>query len=118
MSKKNYTKYSKPDAELIVDDLVEDLNKAIAETPVETVVEEPVVKPEPKKPKTAIGIVKDCARLNVRVNPNIKAEVVTTANVNTTVQIDLSKSTDGWYKVCTETGAEGFCMKDYIEIKS
>ena len=75
---------------------------------------EPEVAPAPVPPKT--GIVVDCARLNVRKKPNADAEVVCVIGRSTEVMVDEENSTRTFYKVCTEAGVEGYCMKQFIEI--
>lgn len=63
-----------------------------------------------------IGVVSDCDRLNVRKTPSRNALVVAEIDVDTEVMIDLDNSTAGWYNICTATGVEGFCMKDFITV--
>lgn len=77
------------------------------------VVEEPVVAPEPE---VVEGCVVDCARLNVRSAPSIKARVLCEIARDDVVTIDTDKSKNEWYSVCTEAGVNGFCMKKYIQI--
>lgn len=72
---------------------------------------EPEITPEPKT-----GIVVDCARLNVRKKPSTDAEVVHIIERWAKVLIDEENSTKSFYKVCTEVGAEGYCMKQFIEV--
>lgn len=96
MSKKDYTKFSKIDERKI--------KEAVAEF-------EDAVSPESKE-----GIVVDCLRLNVRVAPYSDADILTVVDASTHVMIDESESVEDFYKVCTETGAEGYCMKSYIKI--
>lgn len=72
---------------------------------------EPEITPEPKT-----GIVVDCARLNVRKKPNADAEVVYVIERSDKVMIDEENSTKNFYKVCTEVGAEGYCMKQFIDV--
>lgn len=62
------------------------------------------------------GVVIDCARLNVRRAPSTNATVVCEIAKNTKVVIDMDKSKNDWYSICTEAGVTGFCMKKYIEI--
>lgn len=75
---------------------------------------EPEVAPAPVPPKT--GIVVNCARLNVRKKPNADAEVVYVIGRSARVMIDEENSTKNFYKVCTEVGAEGYCMKQFIDV--
>lgn len=63
------------------------------------------------------GIVTDCAKLNVRQEPNVDSDIVTVINVGTRVIVDEDSSTDDFYKIVTASSVEGFCMKDYIEIQ-
>lgn len=76
------------------------------------VVEEPV-----KVEKFKMGKVEGCSKLNVRKRPNATAEVVCTIDKNTDVEINIDKSTAKFYKICTATGVQGFCMKDFIAVK-
>lgn len=78
------------------------------------IIPEPEVAPAPVPPKT--GIVIDCARLNVRKKPSADAEVVVIIERSAKVLIDKEQSTKNFYKVCTEAGAEGYCMKQFIKI--
>ena len=101
--------------------MVEALNnqksKVVESTPV--VISEPEVAapavPEVEAPKN-LGKVVGCVRLNVREEPSTKASVVFEINVGSTVFIDETCSTDEFYKICTEYGVEGYCMKKFIEI--
>lgn len=63
-----------------------------------------------------IGVVCDCDRLNVRKAPSRNAPVAAEIDVGTEVMIDPDNSTVGWYNICTASGIEGFCMKDFITI--
>lgn len=55
-------------------------------------------------------------KLNVRKQPNKDSEVVTEVCGNTKLEIDLNLSNFGWYKVHTESGLEGYCMKEYVSV--
>ena len=78
------------------------------------VVEEVVVAPEPKE---VVGVVKECAKLNVRTHPSMLASIITEIKVGTKVVIDETESTEDFYRVCTEAGVEGFCMKKFIAVE-
>ena len=108
----NYTNYSKPQPQ------PEPVVEVVEETVVAPVVEEPVVTPDPEPEKTpTIGVVTGCAKLNVRENASLEADVVCEILANTEVMIDEENSTNDFYKVCTCAGVEGFCMKKFITIK-
>ena len=62
------------------------------------------------------GIVTNCSRLNIRKEPNVDSDIVCGVSNNTEVIIDEESSNDGFYKITTSAGIEGFCMKKYIEI--
>lgn len=132
MSKHDYTKHSNKNNKYenksrierkfeSADEMVEAANnqkhEVVDVAPV--VVSEPEVVapivPEMEAPKN-LGKVVDCVKLNVREEPNTKASVVFEVNVGSTVIIDETCSTDEFYKICTEHGVEGYCMKKFIEI--
>ena len=54
---------------------------------------------------------------NVRKDPSPDGEVVTVIDCLSKVMVDMKGSTDEFYKVCTASGAEGFCMRKYIALK-
>lgn len=64
-----------------------------------------------------IGVVTNCGRLNVRSKPDLDASVVCVIPKASEVTINESESTEEFYKVCTAAGAEGFCVKEFIELK-
>lgn len=70
-----------------------------------------------EKEAVMIGVVANCGILNIREQPAITTDVVSTIKRDTEVKIIESESTDEFYKVITSTGIEGFCMKEYITIK-
>lgn len=131
MSKHDYTKHSNKNKYEnksrierkfeSADEMVEELNnqksKVVDTTPV--VISEPEVTasiiPEVETPKN-LGKVVGCVKLNVREEPSAKASVVFEIPVDSTVFIDETCSTDEFYKICTEHGVEGYCMKKFIEI--
>ena len=124
--KTNYAKFSnqQPKEEVVevnevVTEIVEEENTVEAEPvvveaePVEEIVEEEFVHPTP-----IMGAVKkDVSKLNVRKNPNANAPVVCTIAGGSTVVITEEESTQEFYKVCTEAGVEGYCMKKFIAVK-
>lgn len=103
MGKHDYTKHSKTQ-----------------ETPVPS--EEPISAPPTTEPEVEdeddkiIGVVTECAKLNVREEPVADAEILTTIPLGAEVQVDIFESTEDFYKITTEAGVEGYCMKDYINI--
>lgn len=70
-----------------------------------------------KPGEPAIGKVVGCQKLNIRKEPNGEAEVLGTISADSEIMIDEDESTSDFYKVYTESGTEGFCMKQYIAIQ-
>ena len=63
-----------------------------------------------------IGYVTDCVKLNVREAASKDSSVLCEIILNSKVIVDEENSTDDFYKVTTETGVEGYCMKQYINV--
>lgn len=63
------------------------------------------------------GYVTDCSKLNIRTEPKVGANVLCVVEVGDEMLIDMSKSTEDWYSVTTNVGAEGFCMKKYVTVE-
>ena len=104
---------------VIESQIIEEEIEEIVETEtqiIEEEIDEPIVENEAVANEICIGVVSDCDRLNVRKTPSRNALVVAEIDVDTEVMIDLDNSTAGWYNICTATGVEGFCMKDFITV--
>ena len=98
MSKNDYTRYSnKREKEVINEEPILEID----------------AKPEPK-----IGSVVDCKMLNVRKEPNIESEVLCKISWYTELMVYEEESTDEFYKICTASGIEGYCMKKFISANS
>lgn len=104
MSKKNYDKTES----------VEPVETSIDEISVETSIETESV--ESAKPEPIEGVV-GCEKLNVRSDATIDSEPVGIINRGSKVFIYEDESTDEFYKVCTATGLEGYCMKKFISVQ-
>ena len=60
----------------------------------------------------------NCTRLNVRKDPSVSVgNVINKLNEDDEVSIDLSNSYDLWYKISTASGIEGYCLKEFIDLK-
>ena len=83
-------------------------------------IEEVVVEPEEKTEEAVEveavvkGKVTDCIKLNVRRGALITSDVREVIEEGAIVEINEKRSTDDWYSVRTESGINGFCMKEYI----
>lgn len=71
---------------------------------------------EKEEPTPVIGTVTNCSQLNIRKKPTIKGDKIEVVKTNDKLTIDLAGSNDEWYKVVTEAGKKGFCMKRYVTI--
>ena len=99
------------------DDVMDELDDLKEDDDVELLDEEfPIEDEEEEVPEPLPGVVHDCMRLNVRALPNTLSNVVTTLINGENVLVDLESSTDEFYRVTTETGVEGFCMAQFIEL--
>ena len=129
MSNKHYTQYSKfsgeepmlvNDPELEVEDTVEEK----VDEPIEGQIVIPEVEPEPvsdpepsdEPENRKFGKVNNCKKLNIRKLPSRDAEIVSELIEGSEVMIDEKESTALFYKICTEHGIEGFCMKQFIKV--
>ena len=131
MSNKHYTQYSKfsgeepmlvNNPELEVEGTVEEkvdepIEGQIVIPEVEPIVPEPVI-PEPvvEPENLKFGKVSNCKKLNIRKLPSRDAEIVSELIEGSEVMIDEKESTALFYKICTEHGIEGFCMKQFIKV--
>ena len=120
----NYTNYSTPKKDPVIYEPTPVNQEVENENPVNDNVpaDDPITKaaevvPEPEEAPTVIGTVVDCVRLRVRESASSNAEVICEIPKDSEVMVDENESTEEFYKVCTESGAEGFCMKKFIALK-
>lgn len=66
-------------------------------------------------PKVVEGVVANCAKLNVRAEPSMDAEVVCVLDAMSEIKINVAESTNEWFKICTAIGAEGYCMRKFVD---
>ena len=115
MSKKHYTQYSKfsgeePETE-VEEEAVEE------EQPLEGQTTIPEVEPEvPAAEIRKFGKINNCKKLNVRKLPSRDSEIISELVEGSEIMIDNNESTALFYKICTEHGIEGFCMKQFIKV--
>lgn len=88
---------------------------------IEEAAAEPVDQPVEEAPKkeSKVGIVVNCEKLNIRRSPlkdSDGANIITELLSGIAVVIDEDESTPDFYKVITETGLEGYCMRRFIEL--
>ena len=120
MSNKNYRNYykeQKQESETVIEPTEEN---SVDSEPVDNIMESEtnnvVVKDDDQEPtKTEIGKV-NCIRLKIRNKPSIGGSIVCLARVGDELTIDRSKYYDGWLKVTTVDGLEGFCRQDFVTV--
>ena len=123
MSKKHYTQYSKfsgeePEPE-VEEETVEENESAAIEQPIEGQITIPEVEPEVPVAEThTFGKITGCKKLNVRKLPSRDSEIISELVEGSEIMIDDNESTALFYKICTEHGIEGFCMKNFIKVLS
>ena len=115
MSRKNYTKYSnKVEENTNLETQVNiDVEPSIQDTDEKDFVEEI----KNIEDIIATGVVTSCVKLNIRKEPNKNSDVISVLDQGTEVSIDMSNSTEDFYKIITFDGLEGYCMKSFMAIK-
>ena len=95
------------------------VEEAVVEAPVEEVkpTEEVVEETKPEK-VVKDGVVVNCAKLNVRKTPSKDADILGVISRYDDVKVYIDESTEDFYKVCTEAGVEGYCVKTFIGFSS
>lgn len=147
MRNKNYTKYSEnsnnntnvnfndnsitPETPVTPELPEVQNNPEVITTPEE--ITNPVTPEEPADPETnlelennnqnkqkavepKLGVIVGCTMLNMRKEPSKDSDVVTILSKSDSVQVHLDESTEDFYKVRI-VDKEGYCVKDFIEIK-
>lgn len=66
-------------------------------------------------PTTVEGVVSGCAKLNVRAEASLFADIVCVLDASSEIEIDVNKSNNEWFYICTATGVEGYCMRKFVE---
>lgn len=115
MAKHNYTQYSnKKKDEPIVDTVKMEVEETIETADVVVDLVEETVETV-ALPKIVEGVVVNCGKLNVRLYPSLTAPVVGILDVMSELEINVDESTGEWFKVCTATGIEGYCMRKFVD---
>jgi len=110
-NKKLYMGYDEETESLA--DVTEEVEEEIAEVNEPEEVEEEVAE---EADSTVVGYVSGCLKLNIREEGYPGANVVCVVPEKTALLIEVAESNDEWYKVYTEAGMEGFCMKQYVTL--
>lgn len=75
---------------------------------------------EALKEETKDGVVSGCAKLRVRKEADVEADVYGTIENGTELTVSITHSTEKFYKVYTiinDTLISGYCMKKFIKLK-
>lgn len=117
--KHNYTQYSNKNHASNMNEKTEDTpNLKTPEVKMDNVPAVKLVDEQVKTvvlPKTVEGMVVGCARLNVRAEANLFSDVICTLNAQSEIEINVEKSDNEWFYICTASGLEGYCMRKYVE---
>lgn len=112
---KSKTNYNNPNVEV-----TEEVKMVVDQA--ETEVVKPVIMHETVEtvtlPKAVTGVIVNCNKLNIRTKPSVDADVVTILNSKSEIVIDTARSNDNWLKITTAAGVEGFCMRQFVDIKA
>lgn len=117
--RKLYMQYNEEENSL--KDVTEEMGAEIAEvneTEEEMIEESEAVEEvkETKEENTLVGYVSGCAKLNIREEAYPGATILCTVPEKAVLLIDVSESTTEWYKIYTESGMEGYCMKKFVTV--
>lgn len=86
-----------------------------AEMPVTEPAVEEVKAPEKKE---CLGTVTGCSSLLIREKPDKDASIVAAVAAGSELMVDRENSANGFYKVYNAAGIEGYCMKQYVNLKA
>lgn len=62
------------------------------------------------------GVVANCNSLCIRTSPSLTSDIAGILGKGTTVEISREESTEDFYRIVTEFGGVGYCMKKYIAL--
>ena len=112
----NYGKYSTNENETVNPEVKETVEETVA--PVETATVQNLESEEPTDAVEELsdGTIIKCTKLNVRETPNLDANVMCVLDMASKVKVDVKNSYGGFFKVVTEAGIEGYCMKEYVAV--
>ena len=108
----NYNKYAKKEE---VVEAVEDTVEAVEVTEDVKVTKAIKNTDEETEAKVPIYGVVNCARLNIRRGPSIDTRPVTI--VESGSELEIETFNDEWFKVLTNDGISGYCMKKFVDKK-
>ena len=111
----NYNQYAKKEevVEAVEEtEVVEETEEVTEEVKVTNTIKNADEETEAKVP--IYGVV-NCARLNIRRGPSIDTRPVTI--VENGSELEIETFNDEWFKVLTNDGISGYCMKKFVDKK-
>ena len=70
-----------------------------------------------QEPMIKSAVVVNCNKLNIRKRPFTDADIIGIISKDTNLTVNEAASTEDFYKVKTENGMFGYCMKKYVDIR-
>ena len=114
-NRRNYNQYANKEETAPVEEIEESIDTTETVEENEVVTEETEViedKTPDEVPKPVYGVV-NCSKLNVRRGPSI--DTASLCIVEGGSKLDIEQFNEEWFKVLTEDGISGYCMKKFID---
>lgn len=112
----NYGKYSENKNEAVKPEVKKAAEEAVTPVEVVTVQNLESVQPAAVTEELSDGTIIKCTKLNVRETPNLDANIMCVLDKTSKVKVDVENSVGKFFKVVTEVGIEGYCLKEYVAV--
>lgn len=114
----NYQNYQKKNDNAKVEENKIPENEEVKEEVIHSIMDDYMEEKSSVEEVTPINsVVANCQKLRVRSAANTNSEILCEIAADTKVIIDKKNSTNEFYKICTEAGVEGYCMKQFITVE-
>lgn len=114
-NRRNYNQYANKEENTPVEEIEESIDTTETVEETEEVTEETEViedKTPDEIPKPVYGVV-NCSKLNIRRGPSI--DTASLCIVEGGSKLDIEQFNEEWFKVLTEDGISGYCMREFID---
>ena len=114
-NRRNYNQYANKEETTPVEEIEESIDTTETVEENEVVTEETEViedKTPDEVPKPIYGVV-NCSKLNIRRGPSI--DTASLCIVEGGSKLDIEQFNEEWFKVLTEDGISGYCMRKFID---
>lgn len=114
-NRRNYNQYANKEETTPVEEIEESIDTTETVEENEVVTEETEViedKTPDEVPKPVYGVV-NCSKLNIRRGPSI--DTASLCIVEGGSKLDIEQFNEEWFKVLTEDGISGYCMREFID---